>query len=79
MSIWSPGHTVLLVCAGLELFQKGREDKGEQEAAGVESEVSLDRTPYGEEGDCTSSGVGVGRVPLGRDHFTEGSWLRPGG
>lgn len=25
---------VVLVCAGLELFQKGREEKGEQEAAG---------------------------------------------
>lgn len=58
MSIWSPGHTVVLVCAGLELFQKGREEKGEQEAVGSlpvgESKVSLGRTPSREEGDSSS-------------------------
>ena len=53
MSIWSPGRTVVLVCARLELFQEGREEKGKLEAAGSipegEPEVSLDRTPYWEE------------------------------
>lgn len=40
---------VVLVCAGLDLFQKGRE-KGEREAAGSlpggDPSVSPDRTPY---------------------------------
>lgn len=88
MHIWSSGHMVVPVCAGLELFQKGREDRGEQGAAGSvpggEPKVFLDRTPHQEEGDSSSSEtvrwvplwweIGRGREPSRRGGLSASFW-----
>lgn len=82
MRIWSSGHTVVLICPGLELFQKGREDQDEQGSAGSilggEPKVSLDRTPYQEEGDSSSS-ERVRWAPLWQGHSMVGDWPKQGG